>query len=300
MPYAFPRGPVSRPHHPAPWPAIAPRNLPAPRAPPPRGAAPPAPSSAPLAAPRARGSRRPPPAAWRCTLCSRSGRSASRKSRRTGRWGSAPPWLRGSSVARRRQPLALTLLSQQPLGEVQPVGEIAHLLTHLLQLIQQLGAQQRNLVSRALALGTVRDPLGERAHERSQHTVGPPQGAQAENGDQQVLAVHYPGPIRCPSRCLASSRSAKSTRSASSAMSRRTASSSCSSASLWSPSSARTSPCPLPRMRSATARPIGEIERRNSVPPPNRKTIARTPSISMISGAARDAPDLALAPKGAR
>src|ERR1051325_1327912 len=42
---------------------------PAPQPPPRAGAPPPARPSPPLAARRARGCRRPPPAAWRCTLC---------------------------------------------------------------------------------------------------------------------------------------------------------------------------------------------------------------------------------------
>src|SRR5919108_5728659 len=36
-------------------------------------------------------------------------------------------------------------------------------------------------------------------------------------------------------------------------------------------------------MRSATARPMGLMERRKAVPPPKRKMIARTPSISIPS-----------------
>src|SRR5205807_1771721 len=178
------------------------------------------------------------------------------------------------------------MLREQALGEVQALGDVAHLLAHLLDLVEQLGTQQRELVGRALALGAVRDPLGECAHERSEHTVRPPQHAQAKNGDEQVFAVHYPGPIRWPSRCLASSRSAKSTRSLRSLTSVRNCCSSFSSSARDSSSSLRTpsgNAAPCPRIRSANALPTGEIARRNSVPPPKMNVMARMDSQSMAS-----------------
>src|SRR4029077_3152696 len=103
---------------------------------------------------------------------------------------------------------------------------------------------------------------------------------------RSLPSISYPGPIRCPSRCLASSRSAKSTPSLSSPSSVRSCCTSLRSSARESSNSRRTpsdSAPPCPRIRSANALPTGEIARRNSVPPPKMNVMARMLSQSMAS-----------------
>src|SRR5439155_2067341 len=116
-------------------------------------------------------------------------------------------------------------------------------------------------------------------HEPSHH------GDEEEEGDRFLRHHRLPGGAsRSASRCLASSRSAKSMRSLNSLTSVRSPCTSPTTSERSASSSARTSSGsaapPWRLIRSATALPTGEMASRNRVPPPKIKVIARTSSIA--------------------
>src|SRR5207245_695040 len=159
-----------------------------------------------------------------------------------------------------------------------------HLSPHLLQLRDHVVAQRAHLVScpclwhGSQALGQGPDNWVEQ-HEPSHH------GDEEEEGDRFLRHHRLPGGAsRSASRCLASSRSAKSMRSLNSLTSVRSPCTSPTTSERSASSSARTSSGsaapPWRLIRSATALPTGEMASRNRVPPPKIKVIARTSSIA--------------------
>src|SRR3989454_813823 len=191
-----------------------------------------------------------------------------------------------AASAGRPEPLALAILREEPLGKIYAFREFRHLPPQLLQ-------RRRNLflprlvrgarLAPRLQLGSVRFREGPDDHQGEKPADG-------DDGDEDShgVGVHQllGGASRSPSRCLASSRSAKSIRSLNSLTSVRSWCTSPVSSERSSSSSPRTSagsaPPPGRRMRSAIALPTGEIASRNSVPPPKIKTMARAPVMSMI------------------
>src|SRR5215217_2624847 len=205
--------------------------------------------------------------------------------------------------------LGIVGLRQQPLGEVDPLLQLRYPVLQGIHLGQprlhllQVGPEGR--ISGTFPFY----PPGKSAHQRPEDdNRGGQCGDDDEQHDRRPTIVqedqvrikrrswwcgrhrrhpleHHralpPFPSSCRSWVLDRSRSAKSIRSCSSATSCRRA---CSSA-----SSSGSCVCGTrPRIRSAKALPTGLIERRNRVPPPNRKVMANRPSTKQILHLARD------------
>src|SRR2546422_7168501 len=194
--------------------------------------------------------------------------------------------------ARRSEPVPFALLGQQPFGKIHALRQFRHLVAQLIERCQNLLPPLNLSIG---SLGTAAHLLGVRLSQGGQGDHPHKEAPHChDRKHERECAFHNQcgGASRSTSRCLASSRSAKSNRSAMSPICCR---SSCSSPSISSRNAKRSSlafdseAAGRVRIRSANARTTGKA---SSNPPPDR-TSARISSgliIRHAGGARRSAP----------
>src|SRR5437773_4432299 len=178
-----------------------------------------------------------------------------------------------------RQAAGLALFGEQPLREVHALPQLRDFTTHVPQLRQHVLSQDLQLVLDG-GIGARPDALGQGPYQGKGEERDPGHRQHAEQ-DFVDRHVYLAGGRRSASRCCASNRSKKSTRSASSAICPvvwRSSSTSCRSSLISSVTSSSATGALRPVILAASALPIGEMARRNRVPPPNNSTTATSPT----------------------